>query len=980
MLSVARSASLRLPACTPLKRPAQWHAAAPSRCFGVAENRDPLGYSKVASDVRFLKEIFWEVLRVNEPELEAVVRRLKATSRDWRDHNSPKAKYEGEFRSLCDQVESLDPSLLRDVARAFSHLLALSNVAETHTQGKILRQKLSPVSYSSPIVTSAVDALPATVDSCVGTIQAIVAEDGGSMKQIYEALIKQQVEIVFTAHPTEVNKDELLTKHRVLSELLDRRDMSEESDKTTHFAISQNERAFRRTISAMWGSDVLRRAKPTPQEEARDGLSVIPNVLWDAVPDFLRRLNAVVSAKCHKPLPLSACPIVFSSWMGGDRDGNPNVTSQVTREVVVAQRHQAALLYLKALGKLRLDLSVRRCTDELAELAGPSGSQEPYKAVIGQLIERLRATVRWAEKHQQKMGVMPTEPSFVQGGTTLPGGGPARPLLDVEEFASVLTVMHASLVASGFEDLADGSLVDLIRQVRAFGLNLAPLDLRQESTRHMKAVDAIASLAGTSGYAEWPEEKKVEWLSNELKSGRPLLKRGSFEKLAELGLAKDEVEVLETAALTAELPPGSLRAYVISQATSASDVLAVELLMAEAGCTKPLPVAPLFETLDDLNTAPATLRQLFTTPGYRERTEGNQMVMVGYSDSAKDAGRIAAMWAQYTSQEKMLAVAKEHGFSVTFFHGKGGTVGRGGNPQVYKAVLAHPQGTIGGRFRITEQGEMISKNWGDKMAAERTMNIYTAAVLRDQFKQRPEPTAAWRENMAKMSEVSCEFYRSVVRGEPRFVPYFRSATPELELGGLNVGSRPAKRNPKGGVESLRAIPWIFAWAQTRLNLPVWLGIGRALEGAAEPGKGPVELQALRTMYKEWPWFNTTIDLIETIIAKSEKNIAAYYDRRLVKDPDLLALGARLRGRFEVVEKAVLAISEHTTPQDPDELESLRVRNHLMDVLNIIQVETLLRLRSADAEGGEAAVEDVEVLKDALLVTINGIATGMRNSA
>jgi len=794
------------------------------------------------------------------------------------------------------------------------------------------------------------------------------------MGQIYDALIKQQVEIVFTAHPTEVNKDELLTKHRVLSELLDRRDLAEENIKTTHFELSQNERAFRRTISAMWGSDVLRRAKPTPQEEARDGLSVIPNVLWDAVPDFLRRLNAVVSAKCHKPLPLSACPIVFSSWMGGDRDGNPNVTSQVTREVVVAQRHQAALLYLKALGKLRLDLSVRRCTSELAALAGESGSAEPYKAVIDQLIERLRSTVRWAEKQQNKMGVMATEPSFVRGG----GSVSAAPLLDVEEFASVLTVMHESLVASGFEDLADGSLVDLIRQVRAFGLNLAPLDLRQESTRHMKAVDAIASLAGTSGYAEWPEDKKVEWLSNELKTGRPLLKRGSFEKLAELGLAKDEVEVLETAALTAELPPGSLRAYVISQATSASDVLAVELLMAEAGCRKPLPVAPLFETLDDLNTAPATLRQLFTTPGYKERTKGQQMVMVGYSDSAKDAGRIAAMWAQYTSQEKMLAVAKEHGFSVTFFHGKGGTVGRGGNPQVYKAVLAHPQGTIGGRFRITEQGEMISKNWGDKMAAERTMNIYTAAVLRDQFKQRPEPTAAWRENMDKMSDVSCEFYRSVVRGEPRFVPYFRSATPELELGGLNVGSRPAKRNPKGGVESLRAIPWIFAWAQTRLNLPVWLGIGRALEGAVEGGKGPVDLQALRTMYKEWPWFNTTIDLIEVIIAKSEKNIAAYYDRRLVKDPDLLALGARLRGRFEVVEKAVLAISDHTTPQTGDELESLRVRNHLMDVLNIIQVETLLRLRAA--ESASEASDDVEVLKDALLVTINGIATGMRNSA
>lgn len=963
----------RASAVTPLSRHLLGHQAALVR--GLSDLQQQSAHTKVAEDVKFLKEVFWDVLRANESDLETKVRKLKATSRDWRDPKSPKAKYEEEFKKLCNQVEGLDPANLRDVARAFSHLLALSNVAETHTQGKLLRQKRGAVSYSSPIVAAAADALPARADSCVGTLEAIVQEDGGTMKDIYQALTSQQVEIVFTAHPTEVNKDELLTKHRKLSELLERHDEIEENDNCTLFEMSQNERAFHRTISAMWGSDVLRRSKPTPQEEARDGLSVIPTVLFDALPDFLRRLNAIVSAKCHHSLPLTANPIVFSSWMGGDRDGNPNVTHPVTREVVTAQRHQAALLYLKSLGRLRLELSVRRCTDELAELAGGKDVREPYKAVITKLIARLRGTVRWAEAEKERLNAVSSEPPFMDPLASQPGDGFADPLFDTKEFVDTLVAMHKSLVASGYEDLADGGLIDLIRQVSAFGLQLAPLDLRQESTRHLKAVDALAKLSGVNGYAEWPEEKKVEWLSNELKSNRPLLRRGSYERLGELGVGKDEAEVLKTAALTAELPPGSLRAYVISQATSASDVLAVELLMAEAGTTNPLPVAPLFETLDDLNCAPDTLRQLFSTPGYKERTGGKQMVMVGYSDSAKDAGRIAAMWAQYTSQEKMLAVAKEFGFHVTFFHGKGGTVGRGGNPEVYKAVLAHPQGTIGGRFRITEQGEMISKNWGDKMAAERTMDIYTAAVLRDQFKQRPEPTPEWRETMAKMSDISCDFYRSVVRGEPRFVPYFRSATPELELGGLNVGSRPAKRNPKGGVESLRAIPWIFAWAQTRLNLPVWLGIGKALD----PSTGPVDLQTLRKMYKEWPWFNTTIDLIEMIMAKSERAIAEYYDRRLVQDPELLALGQKLRERFQVTEQAVLDITEHTKPQTPDELESLRVRNHLMDVLNIIQVETLLRLRAAEA-AGKSEGEEHDVLKDALLVTINGIATGMRNSA
>jgi len=381
-----------------------------------------------------------------------------------------------------------------------------------------------------------------------------------------------------------------------------------------------------------------------------------------------------------------------------------------------------------------------------------------------------------------------------------------------------------------------------------------------------------------------------------------------------------------------------------------------------------------------LNNAPETLRKLFTQPGYAERTGRKQEVMVGYSDSAKDAGRIAAMWAQYESQEQMLEVARQCGFEITFFHGKGGTVGRGGNPEVYKAILAHPQGTIDGRFRVTEQGEMIERNFGDVETSERSMDIFTAAVLRDQFLQRPAPTPEWRNAMAAMSKSSCDFYRSVVRGEPKFVPYFRAATPELELGSLNVGSRPAKRNPKGGVESLRAIPWIFAWAQTRLNLPAWLGIGKAFEGALAEGSGPVDRETLVMMYKEWPWFHTTVDLIEMLIAKSDRTIAAHYDERLVVDKELLELGALLRKRFEVTEKSLLSIAGHKAPaEDYLRLQrSLKARVHYVDLLNVIQVEALARLRAAEAAGVNSGVEYV-TLRDTLLQTINGVATGMRNS-
>lgn len=949
-----------------------------SSATALPEGKKELGYAKVIEDVDFLREILGKQIENQNPELRSLVKKLRTAARDWRDPNSTKAQYGTQFKVVCEEVERLPAATLRDVARSFSHLLALTNVAETHTQARILREtRPYQIKTTSAMATAAVDALPAKLDSVAGTIDALVSQDGASLEDIYAALIQQQVEIVFTAHPTEVNREELLSKHRNLSELLVQRDSIQDSSLATEFERKQNERAIQRTVSAMWDSDVLRRKKPSPQEEARDGLSMLRNVLWDGVPSYLRRLDAVVSAKCGKRLPHDATPMKFSSWMGGDRDGNPNVTSPVTREVVVSQRRQAALLYLGELNSLRVELSVHRCNAKMAELAGDI-TTEPYKAVVSSLIARLRATVRWADSELAKlhsgMDLNPlAEKIHTEPTTTLA----AEPIFNFDELAGPLEVMHESLVASGYEEIADGDLVDLIRRVAAFGLQLAPLDLRQESTRHARAVDAMCNIVGVQGYLSWSEDEKVKWLSDELMSGRPLLRRGMFERLAEAGVNKDEVEVIQTAALTADLPPGSLSAYVISQATAASDVLAVELLMAEAGASKPLPVAPLFETLDDLNSAPETLRRLFNSPGYAERSGRKQLVMVGYSDSAKDAGRIAAMWAQYTSQEKMLEVAKECGFKIKFFHGKGGTVGRGGNPEGYKGILAHPQGTINGYFRVTEQGEMIAKNYGDIEAAERTLDIFTAAILRDQFLQRPVPTKEWRTAMAAMSDVSCEFYRSVVRGEPKFVPYFRSATPELELGDLNVGSRPAKRNPKGGVESLRAIPWIFAWAQTRLNLPVWLGIGKALEGAVGRGQGPVELEVLQAMYKDWPWFRTTIDLIEGLMAKSERAIAEHYDNRLVSDPELLKLGAHLRERFLVTEQCVLAITGHPTPVDQSELQSFRVRNHKLDVLNIIQVETLVRLRDASAS---LSAEEQKVLKDALLITINGIATGMRNSA
>ena len=389
-----------------------------------------------------------------------------------------------------------------------------------------------------------------------------------------------------------------------------------------------------------------------------------------------------------------------------------------------------------------------------------------------------------------------------------------------------------------------------------------------------------------------------------------------------------------------------------------------------------LRVVPLFETLDDLERSHNVIDALFSMPEYTERINGKQEVMVGYSDSAKDAGRLAAAWAQYIAQEKMVSVASKTGIQLTFFHGKGGTVGRGGNPAVYRAILAHPPKTINSRFRVTEQGEMITQNFGQVQIAERTLDIFTAGVLADVFTPRPDPKPEWRKVMEEISKISCAAYRHVVREDKRFVPYFRNATPELELSGLNVGSRPAKRNPKGGVESLRAIPWVFAWTQTRLNLPAWLGVAEGLGEIHK--KNPA---VLSEMYREWPWFNTLVDLLEMILAKSETRIAENYDKQLVVENESKVLGKELRGKLSDAREVIKVVTGNDTLQshNPLLMASMRVRNPYVDCLNVIQAEVLSRLRRNDDGKDKLSEKDEMILRDTLLVTINGVANGMRNS-
>jgi phosphoenolpyruvate carboxylase len=585
-------------------------------------------------------------------------------------------------------------------------------------------------------------------------------------------------------------------------------------------------------------------------------------------------------------------------------------------------------------------------------------------------------------------------------------------LVDVDrDLHAPLRLLYDSLVSTGDDGAANHRLLDLLRQVRTFGLSLMRLDIRQEAGRHAEVVDAVTQALGLGSYAEWDEKTRLEFLLRELSGRRPLMPPG-------LELTPDAREVVLTMRMLAELPPDSLGAYVISMAKTASDVLCVVLLQRECGVRTPLRVVPLFETLDDLNSAPETMSTLFGSEWYLRHIGGAQECMIGYSDSGKDAGRVAAAWALFETQEALVRVADKYGVHLTLFHGRGGTVGRGGGP-THMAIRTQPPGTIKSGLRVTIQGETIEQQFGEREVCFRTLDLYTSAVLEAQLDPPSAPKDEWRAAMQRLSEASCEAYRSVVRGKPQFIEYFNRATPVTELGRLNIGSRPASRKQTAGIEGLRAIPWVFAWTQTRFHLPVWLGVGEALDAAFARG----ELPLLQEMYDRWPFFRGLLDLVEMVMAKADPRVTAFYDRQLAADrPDLQAFGDELRASFAKTKTAVLQIVRHRdllegvtegrSAATPELEEKIRLRAPYVAPLNVLQVLALKALREfegAGPEGTEAArayapddPEVVELLRrdvvkgggmaaaggphpfqaamvDALTITIKGVAAGMQNT-
>lgn len=663
------------------------------------------------------------------------------------------------------------------------------------------------------------------------------------------------------------------------------------------------------------------------------------------------------------------------------------MTPEITFEVVLQQRLRAARLLTKDLYQLSSELAVSsRFSDEMLQLSDSLSGNIPhklekYRRVIHHLIQRLVKTSRKVETELSK--ITSNEQSAVRFSAVdeqlIAGWQDVEPIEDESDLMKPLKIMYDSLYQTGFGLVADGLLSDIIRRIAVFGLNLVPLDIREESTKHTEALDAITRFLGIGSYKEWNEEARLNWLVAEISSNRPLIADRDIENSAFDESVSKTIRVFKTAA---SLKPSALGAYVISQAQTASDVLAVMLLQKQYGMTAAkgnmMRVVPLFETLNDLQNAPGVLKTLFSIPVYVGGIKGKQEVMVGYSDSAKDAGRLAACWALYNDQEEMAEVASKFGIELTFFHGKGGTVGRGGNPSVYRAIMSHPPNTINGRFRVTEQGEMIMQNFGTLFTAERTLDIYTAAVCGEAFMDRVTPKASWRQQMEKISEVSCADYRKLVREEPLFVPYFRQATPELELGALNIGSRPAKRKPKGGVESLRAIPWTFAWAQTRSHLSAWMGVGKGLT-TTDPNDAAIR----REMYQKWPWFRENVDLISMVVSKTDFSINKNYDDQLVSDENK-PMGELMRDKLVQTRQSILDVTESTDVSGIHinlQRASSQIRHPYIDPVNCVQAELLKRYRAL--EGKEKLTKDEkhqkQRLMDGLVLSINAISQGMKNS-
>ena len=881
-------------------------------------------------DVRLLGKLLGDTLIRREGiELYDLVERIRARARDARRGGERAAA----FDELAAELAALPLERAVPVARAFSHFLRLANVAQEHN--RIRRRRLRQCDgAAAPQAGSLEEAVPRLAQLT-------------SPERVYDAVLATRIELVMTAHPTEMVRRTLQRKYAAIAEslaALERAEGPRERQRVVE--------ALGREVAAAWETDDVRQERPSPTDEVRAAFAVFERSIWNAVPEYLRSLDRILTDVSGRRLPLEAAPIRFGSWIGGDRDGNPSITPEVTRRACLHSRWLALTLYAREVAALGEDLSMTRASAALR--ACVPGAAEPYRALLRKVHRDLDATRRAIEDQ------LSTRPGGRGGGTRA-----EEIYRTAAELERPLRLCYDSLCETGNGALAEGALADLLRRLACFGLTLARLDVRQDAARHTDALDLIARQAGRAGYAQWREDERIAFLTEAL--------TGGIETTGSLPNNPRVADVLQTFDMLATMPAEALGAYVITMASCPSDVMAVEYLQRRAGIAAPLRVVPLFETERDLRAAPAVLERLLSIPWYRSRVAAagdRQEVMIGYSDSAKEIGRVAAAWELYRAQEAIAAVCRRHGVAVTFFHGRGGSIGRGGGP-THLALQSQAADASDGTLRVTEQGEMIQAKFGLPGTALRTLEVFTAGTLEAMLAPPLAVPVEWRAAMDRLAAGARDAFRGVVYDDPRFPAYFRAVTPEAELDSLHIGSRPARRGGDG-LAGLRAIPWHFAWMQTRLLLASWLG-AEALGSAPDDDR-----RRFREMYRDWPFFRSLVELLEIALGKADADIAAAYDARLAPAA-LRSFGAGLRERLREAAGAVLAITGRPELLGGNDAlrRSIDLRNPYVDPINLCQIELLRRL--AATRGDEADAAAAAALREALRITIGGVAAGMRNT-
>ncbi|MBA3943982.1 MAG: phosphoenolpyruvate carboxylase [Herpetosiphonaceae bacterium] len=875
---------------------------------------------------------------------------------------------EAELAQLISQLSVVEATQL---LKSFTHYFALVNLAEQVTRLQVLRARdlAAPEQPRAESILAAVTHLRAA---------------GVLAGQIQAALPTMCLQPVFTAHPTEAQRRSALESIRRITadlpELLEGGLLPrEQAERKSRIAAE---------IDGRWQSDQLRVNKPSVLDEVKNGRFYMATTLLDVIPPLYRDLEAALHA-VYPETEWTVPPLLrFGSWMGGDRDGNPNVQPATTIEAVrllqIAQlefytwqidavSHQLVPSVREVPVTAELEASLREDAllfPAVAEVVANRNPFELYRQKCTYILAKLERTLAWTREIQPQWG--PQRPA------TLPS--PANWYCGAAGLQADLAIMERSLRTHAAAGLADALLHDLQRLVSVFGLHMATLDIRQHSARHAAALADVLAVAGvTTRYLEMEEAERAALLSQLLDEARPLVPT----RLPFTPETVETINVLRTvAALHEQLNPDTISTYIISMTTGASDVLAVLLLARAADLYDPvanvslLDIVPLFETRNDLQNAAQIMASLFHTAPYRQHLglRGNvQEVMLGYSDSNKDSGFMAANWALYAAQSELVTLAQDQGVHLRLFHGRGGAIGRGGGAANH-AILAQPPGTVRGQLRLTEQGEVIFDRYGHPGIAARHLEQLVNALLLTTFdlhtKQVPE---TWIAACDELADTSATVYRGLVYDHPRFLEYFHSATPITEIARLNIGSRPSSRGGSGRIEDLRAIPWVFAWMQSRHTLPGWYGLGSALTGYRDQ-HGADGRALLQEMYREWPFFRTLLDNAQMILAKADMRIARSY-AALVEDHDLAnEIWGRIEDEFELTTTAILEITGQAQLLDnaPTLQLSIERRNPYIDPLSVIQVELLCRLRAASDE-------DVEALREAVLLSINGIAAGLKNT-